>query len=131
MDLAIDNIGGKLLPEVIDTLGELGRVSLVGRLAGPVPSFNTATLFFRRLRLGGVAVGAWTNAESRAAWQQVVASARARRRPSPGGQRLPVRPTAPSLRAPGSRADGKGAAGGAVGGHEEYGGKALASLKEG
>jgi NADPH2:quinone reductase len=72
VDLAIDNIGGKLLPQVIDTLGDLGRVSVVGRLAGPVPSFNTATLFFRRLRLGGVAVGAWTNAESRAAWQQVV-----------------------------------------------------------
>jgi NADPH2:quinone reductase len=71
VDLAIDNIGGKLLPEVIDTLGEQGRVSVVGRLAGPVPSFNTATLFFRRLRLGGVAVGAWANAESRAAWQQV------------------------------------------------------------
>jgi NADPH2:quinone reductase len=72
VDLAIDNIGGKLLPEVIDTLGEHGRVSLVGRLAGPVPSFNTATLFFRRLRLGGVAVGGWTNAESHAAWQQIV-----------------------------------------------------------
>jgi len=72
VDLAIDNIGGKLLPEVIDTLGEQGRVSVVGRLAGPVPSFNTATLFFRRIRLGGVAVGAWTNAESRAAWRQVV-----------------------------------------------------------
>jgi NADPH2:quinone reductase len=71
VDLAIDNIGGKLLPEVIDTLGEQGRVSVVGRLAGPVPSFNTASLFFRRIRLGGVAVGAWTNAESRAAWQQV------------------------------------------------------------
>src|ERR1019366_10544787 len=72
VDLAIDSIGGKLLPEVIDTLGEHGRVSVVGRLAGPVPSFNTAALFFRRLRLGGVAVGAWSNAESRAAWQQVV-----------------------------------------------------------
>ncbi len=72
VDLAIDNIGGKLLPEVIDTLGEQGRISVVGRLAGPVPSFNTATLFFRRLRLGGVAVGAWANAESRAAWQQAV-----------------------------------------------------------
>ena len=72
VDLAIDNIGGNLLPEVIDTLGENGRVSVVGRLAGPVPSFNTATLFFRRLRLGGVAVSAWSNAESRAAWQQVV-----------------------------------------------------------
>jgi NADPH2:quinone reductase len=72
VDLAIDNIGGKLLPEVIDTLGEHGRVSLVGRLAGPVPNFNTASLFFRRLRLGGVAVGGWTNAESHAVWQQVV-----------------------------------------------------------
>lgn len=72
VDLAIDNIGGKLLPEVIDTLGEHGRVSLVGCLAGPVPSFNTATLFFRRIRLGGVAVGACTSAESRAAWEDAL-----------------------------------------------------------
>jgi NADPH2:quinone reductase len=73
VDLAIDNLGGALLPEVIDTLGDNGKVSLVGRLAGPVPSFNTAALFFRRIRLGGVAVGANTNAESRAAWPQVLA----------------------------------------------------------
>jgi NADPH:quinone reductase len=72
VDLAIDNIGGKLLPHVINTLGDLGRVSLVGRLAGPVPNFNTAALFFRRIRMGGVAVGAWTNAESRAAWSEVL-----------------------------------------------------------
>jgi NADPH:quinone reductase len=82
VDLAIDNIGGALLPEVIDTLGDAGKVSLVGRLAGPVPSFNTAALFFRRIRLGGVAVGANTNAESRAGWQQVLALlARASTRP--------------------------------------------------
>jgi len=73
VDLAIDNIGGKLLPHVINTLGDLGCVSLVGRLAGPVPNFNTASLFFRRIRLGGVAVGAWTKAESRAAWLKVLA----------------------------------------------------------
>jgi NADPH2:quinone reductase len=72
VDLAIDNIGGKLLPQVIETLGELGKVSLVGRLAGPVPNFNTASLFFRRIRLGGVAVGAYANAESRLAWQEVL-----------------------------------------------------------
>ena len=65
--------GGKLLPEVIETLGESGKVSLIGRLAGPVPNFNTAAMFFRRLRLGGVAVGAYTNAEGRAAWEKVVA----------------------------------------------------------
>jgi NADPH2:quinone reductase len=72
VDLAIDNIGGTLLPEVIETLGDAGKVSLVGRLAGPVPSFNTAALFFRRIRLGGVAVGANTNKESRAAWQETL-----------------------------------------------------------
>jgi NADPH2:quinone reductase len=71
VDLAIDNIGGRLLPQVIETLGEQGKVSLVGRLAGPVPEFNTAALFFRRIRMGGVAVGAYTNAESRAAWGEV------------------------------------------------------------
>jgi NADPH:quinone reductase len=70
--LAIDNVGGKLLQEVIDTLGFGGSVSLVGRLAGPVPNFNTATLFFRRLRMGGVAVGTYTPAESRAAWNEVL-----------------------------------------------------------
>ncbi|HEY5283328.1 MAG TPA: zinc-binding dehydrogenase [Polyangia bacterium] len=73
VELAIDNIGGPLLPEVIDTLGDAGKVSLVGRLAGPVPSFNTAALFFRRIRLGGVAVSANTNKESRAAWQETLA----------------------------------------------------------
>ena len=72
VDLAIDNIGGSLLTEVIDTLGDAGKVSLVGRLAGPVPSFNTAALFFRRLRLGGVAVGANTAAESQAGWREVL-----------------------------------------------------------
>jgi NADPH2:quinone reductase len=29
-------------------------------------------MFFKRLRMGGVAVGAYTNAESRAAWQEVL-----------------------------------------------------------
>lgn len=72
VDLAIDNIGGTLLPEVIETLAYGGRVSLVGRLAGPVPQFNTATLFFRRLKLGGVAVGTYQNAEARATWGKII-----------------------------------------------------------
>jgi len=72
VELAIDNVGGKLLPEVIDTLGDFGKVSLVGRLAGPVPNFNTATLFFKRLRLGGVAVNTFGNTEAREAWKHVL-----------------------------------------------------------
>ena len=44
----------------------------MGRLAGPVPAFNTAALFFRRIRLGGVAVGAYTPEQAREAWQEVL-----------------------------------------------------------
>jgi len=69
VDLAIDSVGGTLFPHLIATLGDRGRVSVVGRLAGEVPQFNTATLFFRRIRIGGVAVGAYTNQESRHAWK--------------------------------------------------------------
>jgi NADPH2:quinone reductase len=70
VDLAIDSVGGTLFPQLIATLGDRGRVSVVGRLAGEVPQFNTATLFFRRIRIGGVAVGAYTNQESRQAWKR-------------------------------------------------------------
>jgi NADPH2:quinone reductase len=73
VDLAIDNIGGSLFSELLDTLGEWGKISVVGRLAGPTPEFNTAALFFRRLRIGGIAVGSYTNAESRAAWSAIIA----------------------------------------------------------
>jgi NADPH2:quinone reductase len=73
VDLAIDNVGGTLFPQLIATLGDHGRVSCVGRLAGEVPQFNTASLFFRRIRIGGVAVGAYTNPESHHAWKESVA----------------------------------------------------------
>ena len=72
VDLAIDNIGGPLFNDLIEVMGNHGRVSVVGRLAGPVPDFNTATLFFRRLRIGGVAVHAYTVAEARSAWGEVL-----------------------------------------------------------
>jgi NADPH:quinone reductase len=82
VDLAIDNIGGSLFSDVISTLGYRGRVSIVGRLAGPVPQFNTSTLLFRRLRVGGVAVGTYTPPESQAAWKRIVEMLeRAGRRP--------------------------------------------------
>jgi NADPH2:quinone reductase len=72
VDLVIENVGGPLFSQCIDTLSNRGRVSVVGRVAGPVPSFNTASLIFRRIRIGGVQVGAYTAAETRAAWDQIV-----------------------------------------------------------
>src|SRR5688572_21866249 len=73
VDLVVENIGGQLFSDCVDTLGDRGRVSVVGRLAGPVPNFNTASLIFRRVRIAGVQVGAYTNAETRAAWDEIVA----------------------------------------------------------
>ena len=72
VDLAIDNIGGPQFPKLVAALGNQGRISVVGQLAGPVPQFSTASLFFRRLRIGGVAVGAYEISESRAAWGAIL-----------------------------------------------------------
>lgn len=73
VDLVVDTIGGATFPELVDTLGFGGRVSVVGMLAGPVPAFNTASLFFRRIRLGGVAVGSDSAEDQRRAWEESVA----------------------------------------------------------
>jgi NADPH2:quinone reductase len=77
VDLAVDNIGGALFNEVIAMLGYAGRISVVGRSAGPVPEFNTASLFFRRNRVGGVAVSDYSPAAAQATWQEIVARLRA------------------------------------------------------
>jgi NADPH2:quinone reductase len=68
VNLAIDNIGGSLFSDVVDSLGHGGRVACVGRLAGPVPQFNTASLFFRRITIKGVYVGDYAPPQAQAAW---------------------------------------------------------------
>ena len=56
VDIVVDTVAGPLFNEVIAMLGYAGRISVVGRSGGAVPEFNTASLFFRRNRIGGVAV---------------------------------------------------------------------------
>jgi len=73
VDIAIDNVGGPLFNEVIAMLGYAGRISVVGRSGGTVPEFNTATLFFRRNRIGGVTVSDYSPEDARANWNQIVA----------------------------------------------------------
>ena len=72
VDLVIDCVGGKLLPHVITLLGYGGRISIVGRSGGTVPEFNTATLLFHRIRMGGVAVGDYTAQAAQIAWKEIV-----------------------------------------------------------
>jgi NADPH:quinone reductase len=73
IDLAVDNVAGALFNQVVAMMGYGGRISVVGRSAGPVPEFNTGTLFFRRLRVGGVAVGDYTPAQAQAIWKEILA----------------------------------------------------------
>ncbi len=72
VDIAVDSIGGKLFAQVVATLGYRGSISVVGRSDGPVPEFNTGTLFFRRNRIGGVAVNDYTPESAQTAWKEIV-----------------------------------------------------------
>ncbi len=82
VDLVIDNIGGTLFNQLIAMLGYGGRVSVVGRSAGVVPDFNTGTLFFRRIRIGGVAASDYSPEAAQTAWKEIVSRLAAiRKRP--------------------------------------------------
>jgi NADPH2:quinone reductase len=72
VNLVVDNVGGDGFNDLLSVMDMNGRLSVVGRLAGPVPEFNTAALFFRRLRIGGVAVGTYTREEAHTAWKALV-----------------------------------------------------------
>lgn len=72
VDLAVDNVGGTLFAQIIAMLGYGGKISVVGRSAGTVPEFNTGTLFFRRNRIGGVAVSDYSTDGAQAAWAEIV-----------------------------------------------------------
>jgi NADPH2:quinone reductase len=72
VDLVIDNVAGELFNTVVDTLAYGGRISVIGMLGGPVPSFNTAKLLFRRARIGGVLVSDYKGAEARRVWDEIV-----------------------------------------------------------
>lgn len=77
IDLAVDNVAGPLFNQVIAMLGYGGRISVVGRSGGAVPEFNTGTLFFRRNRVGGVAVADYTPESAQETWKEIVARLRA------------------------------------------------------
>jgi NADPH2:quinone reductase len=72
VDIVVDSVGGSLFNQLIAVLGLGGRISVVGRSGGVVPDFNTASLFFRRNRIGGVAVSDYTAEQAQTVWKQIV-----------------------------------------------------------
>jgi NADPH2:quinone reductase len=73
VDIVVDSVGGALFNQIIAMLGYGGRISVVGRSAGEVPSFNTAALFFKRNRIGGVAVSDFGAEQAQTAWKEITA----------------------------------------------------------
>jgi NADPH2:quinone reductase len=73
VDIIVDSVGGALFNHLIALLGYGGRISVVGRSGGEVPNFNTASLFFRRNRIGGVAVSDFTSEQAQSAWTEIAA----------------------------------------------------------
>jgi NADPH:quinone reductase-like Zn-dependent oxidoreductase len=71
VNLAVDTIGGTQLPDVIESMGDSGRLSLVGQLGGAVPNFDTGTLFSRWLRIGAMALSLYTPEQHREAWHEL------------------------------------------------------------
>ena len=72
IDIVVDNVAGPAFNDLIAMLGYGGRISVVGRSGGAVPEFNTATLFFRRNRIGGVAVADYNPDSAQEAWKEIV-----------------------------------------------------------
>jgi NADPH2:quinone reductase len=72
VDIVVDSVAGPLFQDVINMLAYGGRISVVGRSGGAVPEFNTASLFFRRNRIGGVTVADYSASEARYAWDGIV-----------------------------------------------------------
>jgi len=73
VDIVVDSVAGPLFNEVVAMLGSAGRISVVGRSGGAVPEFNTASLFFRRNRIGGVSVADFSVPDAKSTWDEIVA----------------------------------------------------------
>lgn len=82
VDIVIENLGGPFLQKSIAMAGERGRILVVGLLAGLTSEVVIGHIIFKRVRIEGVQVGAYTPAEAQYDWEQIVDRlARVRMRP--------------------------------------------------
>jgi NADPH2:quinone reductase len=72
VSLVVENLAGPFLQKSIDVLAEGGRIAVVGLLAGLSSEVSIGTLLFKRARIEGVQVGAYTPEESQHAWNRIV-----------------------------------------------------------
>lgn len=80
-DIVVENLAGPYLQRSLNLLREGGRIAVVGLLAGLKSEIVVGTVIFKRARIEGVSVGAYSAAQSQAAWIEIV------RRMQAGGAR--------------------------------------------
>jgi NADPH2:quinone reductase len=73
VDVVVDNIAGPYLDAWIALAGFRARICIVGMLGGVDVGFNVGKMIFKRIHICGIAVGSQTAAESRAAFDRLVA----------------------------------------------------------
>jgi len=72
VDLVIENLGGPYLQKSVNLVGVNGRICVIGLLAGFTSEIVLGHLIFKCITIHGLNVGAYTPAESQAAWANVV-----------------------------------------------------------
>jgi len=72
VDLVIENLGGPFLQQSINLVGLNGRICVIGLLAGLSSEIVLGLLIFKCIRIQGLNVGAYSPAESQAAWARIV-----------------------------------------------------------
>jgi NADPH2:quinone reductase len=71
-DIVVENLGGAFLQKSIEMAGMGGRIGVVGLLSGLRSEVEIALIIFKRIRIEGVTVGAYSPGEAQARWGKIV-----------------------------------------------------------
>ncbi|MDZ4857401.1 MAG: NAD(P)-dependent alcohol dehydrogenase [Candidatus Hydrogenedentes bacterium] len=74
VDIVVENLGGAYLQSSVNVLAENGRIGVVGLLGGFMAEISLGHLIFKRARIEGVAVGAYTAGQAQDAWTKILAA---------------------------------------------------------
>jgi NADPH2:quinone reductase len=74
VDLTVENLGGPFLDQAVALSAPRGRIMVVGLLAGLKAEVTIGRLIHKQVRIEGVSVGAYTDAEAQEDWLQIVAA---------------------------------------------------------
>jgi NADPH2:quinone reductase len=81
-DVVVENLAGPFLQKSIDMAGLGARICVVGLLAGLKSEVEIGRFIFKQIKIIGIAVGNYSEAEAQAAWEKIVeVMAREKRRP--------------------------------------------------